>query len=128
VPYNIIIVDDSATTRGIIKRILGLTGLPLGEIWEASNGRDGLDKMRANWVDLVLADLNMPDMTGQEMIAAMAKDPLLEALPVVVVSSEGNRSVLDSLTALGVREIVRKPFSPTMLKDIMVKVLGTTVP
>jgi two-component system chemotaxis response regulator CheY len=84
--------------------------------------------MRANWVDLVLADLNMPDMTGQEMIAAMAKDPLLEALPVVVVSSEGNRSVLDSLTALGVREIVRKPFSPTMLKDIMVKVLGTTVP
>jgi two-component system chemotaxis response regulator CheY len=128
VPYNIIIVDDSATTRGIIKRILGLTGLPLGEIWEASNGRDGLDKMRANWVDLVLADLNMPDMTGQEMIAAMAKDPLLAALPVVVVSSEGNRSVLDSLTALGVREIVRKPFSPTMLKDIMVKVLGTTVP
>jgi two-component system chemotaxis response regulator CheY len=125
--YNILIVDDSQTTRGIIKRVLGLTGLPLGDIWEAENGREGLSAMRANWVDIVLADLNMPDMTGQEMIAAMAKDPLLAKLPVIVVSSEGNQSILDSLTSLGVKEIVRKPFSPAFLKDTMVRVLGSAV-
>lgn len=127
-PYNVLIVDDSQTTRGIVKRVLGLTGLPLGEIWEADNGRAGLESMRANWVDIVLADLNMPDMTGQEMIELMSKDPLLCKLPVVVVSSEGNQSILDSLTSLGVKEIVRKPFSPAFLRDTMVRVLGSAVP
>lgn len=127
-PYNVLIVDDSQTTRGIVKRVLGLTGLPLGEIWEADNGRAGLESMRANWVDIVLADLNMPDMTGQEMIEMMSKDPLLCKLPVVVVSSEGNQSILDSLTSLGVKEIVRKPFSPAFLRDTMVRVLGSAVP
>ena len=126
-PYNVLIVDDSQTTRGIVKRVLGLTGLPLGEIWEAENGRAGLESMRANWVDIVLADLNMPDMTGQEMIELMSKDPLLCKLPVVVVSSEGNQSILDSLTSLGVKEIVRKPFSPAFLRDTMVRVLGSAV-
>jgi two-component system chemotaxis response regulator CheY len=127
-PYNVLIVDDSQTTRGIVRRVLGLTGLPLGEIWEAENGRAGLESMRANWVDIVLADLNMPDMTGQEMIELMSKDPLLCKLPVVVVSSEGNQSILDSLTSLGVKEIVRKPFSPAFLRDTMVRVLGSAVP
>ena len=126
-PYNVLIVDDSQTTRGIVKRVLGLTGLPLGEIWEAENGRAGLESMRANWVDIVLADLNMPDMTGQEMIELMSKDPLLCKLPVVVVSSVGNQSILDSLTSLGVKEIVRKPFSPAFLRDTMVRVLGSAV-
>ena len=125
--YNVLIVDDSQTTRGMIRRVLGLTGLPLGEIWEAENGLTGLEAMRANWVDVVLADLNMPDMTGQEMIGKMAEDPLLAKLPVIVVSSEGNQSILDSLTSLGVKEILRKPFSPAFLKDTLVRVLGSAV-
>src|SRR4051812_44633807 len=106
--FNLLIVDDSSTTRGIVRRTLGMTKLPLGEILEAKNGREGLELMRANWVDLVLADLNMPDMGGMEMIDAMSREPLLAAIPVVVVSSEGNQTVLDSLSAKGVRDVVRK--------------------
>jgi two-component system chemotaxis response regulator CheY len=124
-PYNFIIVDDSTTARGMIKRILGMSKIPVGEVWEAENGREGLEKMRANWVDLVMADLNMPDMTGHEMIAAMADDPLLAKLPVMVISSEGNQTVLDSLVALGVKKILRKPFSPVELRDIVLNLLGT---
>lgn len=122
--FNFLIVDDSGTTRKIVRKILNLTRLPIGEIWEAGNGREGLAQMRANWVDLVLADLNMPDMTGQEMIAEMAKDPLLSKLQVVVVSSEGNQSVLDSLVQQGVRQIIRKPFEPALLRDVVEKALG----
>src|SRR5258708_21025425 len=121
--FNFLIVDDSATSRGIVKKTLKLTRLPVGEIWEAKNGREGLDQMRANWVDLVLADLNMPDMTGQEMIQAMTGDPLLSKLQVVVVSSEGNQSVLDSLVKQGVRQVVRKPFEPALLREVIEQAL-----
>ena len=121
--FNFLIVDDSATSRGIVKKTLKLTRLPLGEIWEAANGRQGLEQMKANWVDLVLADLNMPDMTGQEMIEAMGQDPLLSKLQVVVVSSEGNQSVLESLVKQGVKQVVRKPFEPGLLRDVIEQAL-----
>ena len=124
--FNILIVDDSATMRGMVKKVLGMTQLPLGEMWEAGNGREGLEKMRSNWVDLVLADLNMPDMTGQEMIDEMKRDGLLASLPVVVISSEGDKAVLDHLAQKGVQEIVRKPFEASLLRQVIEKALGAT--
>ena len=59
-PLNILVVDDSAVMRAMIIRILRLTGLSLGEIYEASNGQEGLDLLDKNWVDLALIDINMP--------------------------------------------------------------------
>lgn len=121
---NILIVDDSAAMRGFIKKTLAATQLPLGDIWEAANGREGLSKMQTDWVDLVLADLNMPDMTGVEMIDQMSQIPLLSAIPVVVVSSEGDQAVLDSLARKGVREFVRKPFQAALLQETVERVLA----
>ncbi len=123
---SVLIVDDSATMRGFIKRTLSSTKLSLGDIWEAGNGREGLAQMEAHWVDLVLADLNMPDMTGVEMIERMAANPLLAALPVVVVSSEGDQAVLDSLSRKGVREFIRKPFQSTLLQEVVERVLSAS--
>jgi two-component system chemotaxis response regulator CheY len=121
--YSILIVDDSATTRAIIKKVLGLTQLELGPLHEAQNGAEGLAKMRETWIDLVLADLNMPVMGGAEMIASMAADELLRSIPVVVVSSEGNQTVLDSLAGMGVHELIRKPFEPTLLRGVIERAL-----
>ncbi len=124
-PINILIVDDSAAMRGFIKRTLTATQLPLGDIWEAANGKEGLAQMETNWVDLVLADLNMPDMTGVEMIDRMCQIPLLSAIPVVVVSSEGDQAVLDSLARKGVREFIRKPFQAALLQEVVERVLAS---
>jgi two-component system chemotaxis response regulator CheY len=122
-PYNLLIVDDSSTTRSIIKKVLSLTDLDLGPLHEATNGQEGLAKLRETWIDLVLVDLNMPVMNGAEMIAAMAQDEVFRSIPVVVVSSEGNRTVLDSLAAQGVLEVVRKPFEPTLLRGVIEQAL-----
>ena len=121
---NVLIVDDSATMRGFIKRTLADTKLPLGDIWEAANGYEGLAQMKSNWVDLALVDLNMPDMTGVEMISRMVEDALLSAIPVVVVSSEGDQAVLDSLSRKGVREFIHKPFQPALLQEVVERVLA----
>ena len=122
--YTLLIVDDSATTRAIIRKVLGLTGLEIGALHEAKNGKEGLEALRANWIDLVLADLNMPEMNGQQMIAAMAADPLLKKVPVVVVSSEGNQTLLESLAEQGVLEVIRKPFEAALLRKVIAKALN----
>jgi two-component system chemotaxis response regulator CheY len=122
-PFNLLIVDDSSTTRSIIKKVLGMTQLDLGPLHEAANGQEGLAKLRETWIDLVLVDLNMPVMNGAQMIAAMAQDEVLRSIPVVVVSSEGNRTVLDSLAAQGVLEVIRKPFEAALLRGIIEQAL-----
>jgi len=126
--FNILIVDDSLTTRAIIRRVLVMSGLSLGEVYEAGNGQLALDLMREHWVDLVLADLNMPVMDGHQMIEAMASDPALRALPVIVVSSEGDRVVLESLAQMGVKQCIRKPFDPTLLRQVIERSLGLLAP
>jgi two-component system chemotaxis response regulator CheY len=122
--YTLLIVDDSATTRAIIRKVLSLSGIEIGALHEAKNGREGLEALRSQWIDLVLADLNMPEMNGQQMIAAMAADPLLQKIPVVVVSSEGNQTLLDSLAEQGVLEVIRKPFEPALLGRVIGKALS----
>jgi two-component system chemotaxis response regulator CheY len=122
---NILIVDDSTTMRLIIKKILAQTHLPFGNILEAVNGKEGLEKMKANPLDLVLADLHMPDMTGHQMIELMHKDPTLSKLPVVVVSTEGDKTILDSLTEMGIKAVIRKPFMPEQLKATIEKILSS---
>jgi two-component system chemotaxis response regulator CheY len=125
--FNVLIVDDSATTRGIVKKVLQLSELPLGTVQEAGNGVQALEVLRRDWVDLVLADLNMPEMGGAELIEAMALDPLLASVPVVVVSSEGNQTVIDSLASKGTRGFIRKPCEPAMLRRVIEEALNARV-
>ena len=121
---NILIVDDSAILRNQVRRILTQTDLPLGEVWEASHGAEGLENLKKNWVDLVLADLNMPVMDGREMIDRMNADSEFRNIPVIVVSSEGSQAVLDHLFRRGVKEFIRKPFDAAHLRAVVERVLG----
>jgi len=122
--YSLLIVDDSVTMRGLIRRVLERTSLSLTKVLEASNGAEGLERMREKRIDLVLADLNMPGMSGEEMIDAMKADDALSHIPVIVVSSEGSQTVLHSLTQKGVKEVIRKPFEPGVLQQTIERVLA----
>ncbi len=121
--FNILLVDDSAVMREIIKKTLRLSGIPLGELLEGANGKEGLELLNNNWVDLVIADINMPVMDGEEMLDAMKKDENLKDIPVLVVSTEGSESRIERLKAKGVR-FLRKPFSPEKLRDEIYDLLG----
>jgi two-component system chemotaxis response regulator CheY len=116
-PYDVLIVDDSRTSRGMLKRLLHLSALPWGEILEAENGESALGILRRRKVDLVLADLNMPVMDGAEMIRTLRDDPQLRDMPVLVVSAEGDPAVIEALRRDGVLGILRKPLDgPQMMK------------
>ena len=122
--YNILIVDDSRTTRAVIIKTLKLSGVPIGELYQAENGKEALDILDENWIDLVLADINMPVMDGIEMINRMSEDGLLQTIPVVIVSTEGSQTRIEEMQAKGVRAYVRKPSTPEIIKDIVEDILG----
>jgi len=122
--YNILIVDDSRTTRAVIVKTLNLAGISIGELYQAENGEDALGILDENWIDLVLADINMPVMDGVEMISRMSKDGLLQTVPVVVISTEGSKTRIEEMRAKGVRAYVRKPCTPEVIKSIVEGILG----
>jgi two-component system chemotaxis response regulator CheY len=123
---NVLIVDDSAVMRAMIQKTVQLSGLQLGEIHQAANGREGLETLERQWIDLVIADINMPVMTGEEMIEHMQANPGLETIPTIVISTEGSQTRIDRLRSKGVR-FIHKPFSPEMIRDTVKDVLGSEV-
>jgi len=122
--YNILVVDDSKTIRSVLTKTLKLTGLDMGQIITAADGKEALEYLRHNWIDLVLTDLNMPVMTGLELIDEMAKDGLLNDVPVIVISTEGSVTRIEELKQKGIREYIRKPFTPEVVGSMIGKVLG----
>jgi two-component system chemotaxis response regulator CheY len=123
---NVLIVDDSAVMRAMIQKTMKLSGLQLGEIHQASNGREGLDTLEQQWIDLVISDINMPVMTGEEMIDHMQANPSLRTIPTIVISTAGSQTRIDRLQSKGVL-FIRKPFSPEMIRDTVKDMLGSEV-
>ena len=122
---NVLIVDDSKVMRTMIRRTLSLCGLALGEIYEAGNGLEALERLSEHWVDLALLDVNMPVMDGEELLMRIRASDEWRALAVIVVSTESSETRLARLQAHSV-QIVHKPFTPEQLRNTILKVTGLT--
>ena len=123
--FNVLVVDDSAVMRAMISRVVRLSGVPLGDMFEAGNGAEGLRVMAEQWVDLVLLDINMPVMNGEEMLRQLRAAPETSSLPVIVVSTESSETRVAALEELGVA-FVHKPFAPEDLRDTILRITGVT--
>jgi len=122
---NILIVDDSAVVRAMILKTLRMAGIPIGDVQQAANGREGLDALEDHWIDLVFADINMPVMDGEEMINEIRKQPEWEELPIVVVSTEGSATRIERLQQKGA-SFVHKPFTPESIREVIKKITGVS--
>ena len=120
---NVLIVDDSAVMRAMILKTMRMSGIELGEVHQAADGQQGLEALNAHWIDLVLLDINMPVMNGEQMIERMQAEPDLKNIPVIVVSTEGSEARIDRLKSQGA-QFVRKPFSPETFLDTVKDLLG----
>ena len=122
--FNFLIVDDSGIIRSMIARTVRISGVPLNQLFTAEHGAQALEVLRNNWVDMVFADLNMPVMDGVSMIEEMNDDAVLRNVPVVVVSTEGSQAKIEKLYQKGMVAFLRKPFTPEMIRDAIIRVLG----
>ena len=66
--FTVLIVDDSPDMRSFIRRVVAMSGFDVGNCLEAADGEDALSQLENNWVDVVLTDINMPRMNGEELV------------------------------------------------------------
>jgi two-component system chemotaxis response regulator CheY len=121
--FNVLIVDDSPAMRRFIRRVLTLSGIDLRECLDAGNGEEALSLLRANWGDIILTDINMPIMNGEQLLKELSDDPLLASIPVLVISTDKTEARLQRMMALGAKDYVTKPFLPETLGCAMERLL-----
>ncbi len=114
---TLMIVDDSATMRKIIMRTVRMSGLEFDTIEEAGNGVEALEKLNASPVDIVLCDINMPEMTGPEMVKKAREMSSCDNTKIVMVSTESAQETIDGVMADGANGFITKPFTPENFQE-----------
>jgi two-component system chemotaxis response regulator CheY len=122
--YSVLIVDDSPVMRSFIRRVMTLSGFEVQEYFEASNGQEALTQLGQHRVDVILTDINMPTMNGEELLRRLGADGALKSIPAVVISTDATRDRIFRMMALGAEGYMTKPFSPESLREELERVLG----
>jgi len=118
---KIMVVEDSAAMRGLIASVL--SDIQDVSIVEAENGYEALRRLPREKVDLIVMDINMPDINGLELLGFIRKSPAYTATPVVIVTTEGREQDRARAMQLGANDYVTKPFEPTELVRVVGKYL-----
>jgi two-component system chemotaxis response regulator CheY len=121
VTASILTVDDSASIRLTTRVALSNAGYT---VTEAVDGKDGLAKLNGGQFDIIVTDLNMPNMDGLTMIRELRKLPAHTGVPVIFLTTESDAEIKQQAKAAGATGWLTKPFDPESLVKIVRKVLG----
>ncbi|GAB3667483.1 chemotaxis response regulator CheY [Ramlibacter alkalitolerans] len=116
-----LIVDDFSTMRRIVRNLLKEAGYAHAD--EAEDGAVALNKLRNGKFDFVLADINMPNMNGFELLTAMRADPQLKAVPVLMITAEARKEDIVLAAQSGASGYIVKPFTKATLEEKVAKIL-----
>ena len=117
---DVLIVDDSAAIRKILQRMLGQAGFTLGKVTEAADGVEALEKLKAQPVNLILSDINMPNMDGIQLLTELKSKAESKHIPVIMITTEGGEAKVMEAVQLGASGYVRKPFTSVQIKEKLV--------
>ena len=120
---DVLVVDDSAAIRKILQRVLRQTGIAIRTIHEAGDGQQALEVLKAQRIDLVLTDINMPVMDGLQLLATIKSTPSWKPIPVVMITTEGGEAKVSEAVKLGAAGYVRKPFTADQIKEKLAGIL-----
>jgi len=115
---RILIVEDSATMRSLLVSTLEELDLPL-KIDEAESGFEALRILPREAYDLIITDINMPDINGLELVSFAKQNPSYRAIPLIIVSTEGSERDRDKGLDLGADAYMVKPFEPESLRSVV---------
>ncbi len=122
--FSVLIVDDSPVMRGFIRRVMTLSGFEVGECFEAADGEEALSQLQQHPVDVILTDINMPKMNGEELLRRLETDERLRTVPTLVVSTDATKHRILRMLSLGAEGYMTKPFSPEALREELERILG----
>ncbi len=116
-----LIVDDFSTMRRIVRGLLKEIGFANAE--EAEDGVDALNQLRGSKFDFVVSDINMPNMTGFELLNAIKADPALKHIPVLMVTAEARKEDIVLAAQSGAAGYIVKPFTKATLEEKVMKII-----
>ena len=114
---NILVVDDSTAIRKILIRVLRQTELAIGEVFEARDGLEALEIVKNHPLNLVLSDINMPNMDGLALLTELKNAEQWRNLPVVMITTEGSEEKVSQAIRLGSAAYIRKPFTAEQIQE-----------
>jgi len=118
---NILTVDDSSSVRMTTR--MALTGAGYS-VTEAVDGKDGLEKAKSARFDMIVTDLNMPNMNGLQMIEELRRMPSQLGVPILFLTTESDADMKSRAKAAGATGWLTKPFQPDQLVKLVKRVLG----
>jgi two-component system chemotaxis response regulator CheY len=118
---TILTVDDSSSVRQMVKFTLVKEGY---EVIEAQDGKDAVSKLNGRKVDMVVTDLNMPNMDGITLIKEIRKQASMKFIPIIMLTTESQESKKQEGKSAGATGWIVKPFKPEQLLGVVKKVLG----
>lgn len=121
--FNILVADDSETMRAVVKKTVSMCGVPIGEYHEAVNGKEALGILAEHWIDVILSDINMPEMGGMELLQEIKKSEDYKRIPVIFITTESSEARMEEAKKIGVAGYIKKPFVPETIKSILYEVL-----
>ena len=116
---RVLVIDDSSTMRKIVSRSLRQAGLDFEEILEAGDGQEALNLLESQNVDLILSDINMPNMDGIEFLRQKKENAAIANIPVVMITTEGGSDIIGEAKALGAAGNIKKPFTPDKIQEVI---------
>ena len=122
--YRVMIVDDSPTMRAVIKKAIKASGFNVDDFYEAGDGKEALDLLQSEWLDLIITDYNMPNMDGMELLERLKQNDSLSSTPVVFISTEGSEKRIKEFMDKGATDYIKKPFTPETLKSKLNRIMG----
>ena len=117
----ILLVDDSFTSRNHIARVL--TNMGAQHITIAKNGTEAIEKLSESTFDLIVTDLNMPEVDGQQLTEYVRGELGNNHIPILMVTSEADQSRLEAVQQSGISAICDKPFEPQSVREMLYRVL-----
>jgi two-component system, chemotaxis family, chemotaxis protein CheY len=121
--YRVMIVDDSRSMRTFVRRVMDLSGFEVESCLNAANGTEALTLLSQQRVDIILTDINMPEMNGEDFVRQLEQRDALRSIPVVVISTDATENRIRRMLDLGAKGYVVKPFSPEALRAELERVL-----
>jgi two-component system chemotaxis response regulator CheY len=122
---TVLIVDDSAMMRAMIKRVAHLTDIPIAQVLEAGNGVEALQQLEAHAVDVLFTDINMPLMTGPELLREVGKRDEWKHIVRVIVSTDGSAARREEMAGLSAHAYLEKPFRPEVMRDVLAQIVNS---
>lgn len=118
-----LIVDDSSVMRKIVERALRQAGLDPLAVYEAGSGTEALEVLKAQKVDLIMSDINMPLMDGLEFLRQLRAQKLADGVPVVMITTESSEEHVRQAIMDGAQGYIRKPFTAGQVKERVLPLL-----